>query len=46
MMAAAVCLTPLFKYRPISEKYPFGYAQVESVFTAVKSAMMLSLWQD
>ena len=42
MMAAAVCLTPLF-YRPISEKYPFGYAQVESVFTAVKSAMMLSV---
>ena len=42
MMAAAVCLTPLF-YRPMSEKYPFGYAQVESVFTAVKSAMMLSV---
>ena len=42
MMAAAVCLIPLF-YRPISEKYPFGYAQVESVFTAVKSAMMLSV---
>ena len=42
MMAAAVGLTPLF-YRPISEKRPFGYAQVESVFTAVKSAMMLSV---
>lgn len=42
MMAAAVCLTPLF-YRPVSEKRPFGYAQVESVFTAVKSAMMLSV---
>lgn len=37
-----LCLTPLF-HQPISEKRPFGYAQVETVFTAAKALMMLSV---
>lgn len=35
-------LTPLF-HKPISEKRPFGYAQVESIFVIVKGFMMLSV---
>lgn len=35
-------LAPLFR-SPISEKRPFGYAQVESLFITVKSIMMLSV---
>lgn len=35
-------LTPLF-YRPVTEKHPFGYAQVESVFVIIKGFMLLSV---
>lgn len=35
-------LTPLF-YKPISEKHPFGFAQVESVFIIIKAFMMIAV---
>ncbi len=35
-------LTPLF-YRPISEKHPFGFGQVECVFIIIKAFMMLAV---
>ncbi len=35
-------LTPLF-YKPISEKHPFGFGQVESVFIIIKAFMMLAV---
>lgn len=35
-------LTPLF-HKPISEKYPYGFSQVESIFIIIKSFMMLAV---
>lgn len=35
-------LTPLF-HKPISEKRPYGFSQVESVFLIIKGFMMLSV---
>lgn len=35
-------LTPLF-HKPISEKYPYGFLQLESVFIIIKSFMILSV---
>lgn len=35
-------VTPLF-HKPISEKHPYGYAQVESIFIIVKTFMMMSV---
>lgn len=35
-------LTPLF-HQPISEKHPYGYGQVESIFIIIKSFMMLAV---
>ena len=35
-------LTPLF-YMPVSEKHPYGYFQVESIFIIIKGFMMLSV---
>lgn len=35
-------LTPLF-HKPISEKRPYGYLQVESIFVIIKGVMMLSV---
>lgn len=35
-------LTPLF-HKPISEKHPYGYLQVESIFVIAKGFMMLSV---
>lgn len=35
-------LTPLF-YKPISEKRPYGFSQVESIFLVIKGFMMLSV---
>ena len=35
-------LTPLF-HKPISEKYPYGFLQLESVFVIIKSFMILSV---
>lgn len=41
-IALLLFITPLF-HRPISEKHPFGYFQIETVFIIVKSVMMLSV---
>ncbi len=41
-IALLLFLTPLF-HKPISEKHPFGYFQIETVFIMVKSIMMLSV---
>lgn len=38
----ALFITPLF-HKPITEKRPFGYAQVESIFIIVKGFMMLAV---
>lgn len=35
-------LTPLF-HKPVSEKRPYGYGQVESMFIIIKSFMMMSV---
>lgn len=35
-------LTPLF-YKPISEKYPYGFFQIESIILMIKGVMMLSV---
>ena len=35
-------LTPLF-HKPISEKHPYGFLQLESVFVIIKSFMILSV---
>ena len=41
-IALILFLTPLF-YKPISEKYPYGFFQVESIFLIVKGFMMLAV---
>ena len=41
-IALLLFLTPLF-YKPISEKHPFGYFQIETVFIIIKGIMMLSV---
>ena len=35
-------LTPLF-YKPVTEKHPYGFYQVESIFLIIKGFMMLSV---
>ena len=35
-------LTPLF-YQPVSEKHPYGYFQIETIFLIIKSVMMFSV---
>lgn len=35
-------LTPLF-HKPISEKRPYGFSQIESIFLIIKGCMMLSV---
>ncbi|MEF9969810.1 MAG: cation transporter [Ruthenibacterium sp.] len=42
IISLTLFLTPLF-HRPVTEKMPFGYAQVESVFVIAKGFMMLSV---
>ena len=42
VIGLTIFLAPLF-YKPITEKKPFGYAQVESIFVIVKGFMMLSV---
>lgn len=42
VIALTIFLTPLF-HKPLTEKRPFGYAQVESVFITIKNLMMLSV---
>lgn len=41
-IALILFLTPLF-YRPVSEKYPYGFFQLESIFLIIKGFMMLSV---
>lgn len=41
-IALLLFLTPLF-HKPISEKHPYGYFQIESIFVMIKSVMMLSV---
>lgn len=41
-IALLLFLTPLF-HNPVSEKHPYGYYQVESIFVIIKGAMMLSV---
>ena len=41
-IALILFLTPLF-HMPISEKHPYGYYQVESIFLIIKGFMMLSV---
>ena len=41
-IALLLFLTPLF-HKPVSEKHPFGYFQLESIFLIVKGVMMLSV---
>ena len=41
-IALTLFLTPLFR-KPISEKYPYGFYQVESIYIVIKGFMMLSV---
>lgn len=41
-IALLLFLTPLF-YQPVSEKHPYGFFQVESIFVIIKGVMMLSV---
>ena len=41
-IALILFLTPLF-YQPVSEKHPYGFYQIESIFLLIKSVMMLSV---
>lgn len=42
VIGLTLCLTRLF-HKPISEKHPFGFTQVESVFIVIKYFMMISV---
>lgn len=41
-IALILFLTPLF-HKPVSEKHPYGYFQVESIFIIIKGFMMISV---
>lgn len=41
-IALIIFLTPLF-HKPISEKYPYGFFQIESIFLIVKGFMLISV---
>lgn len=41
-IALLLFLTPLF-HKPVSEKHPYGYYQIESIFVIIKGVMMLSV---
>lgn len=41
-IALLLFITPLF-YKPINEKHPYGYYQIESIFVVIKCVMMLSV---
>lgn len=41
-IALLLFLTPLF-HKPVSEKHPYGYFQIESIFVIIKGVMMLSV---
>ena len=42
MMGPFLVLVPLL-YRPVNERHPYGYAQVESLFLIIKYMTLLSL---
>lgn len=42
MLLVSLRLVPLL-YRPSSEKHPFGYQQIESIFVVVKGAIMVAV---
>lgn len=42
LIGLTLSLMPLF-HRPISEKFPFGYSQLESILVIIKGFMMLSV---
>ncbi len=42
MIGFTLFLIPLF-HRPISEKHPFGYAQIESILIIIKGFMLLAV---
>ena len=42
MIVFVLFLTPLF-HKPVSEKHPYGFSQVESIVVIVKGCMMLSV---
>ena len=41
-IAMMMFITPLF-YKPVSEKHPYGYYQIETIFVIVKNMMLLSV---
>ena len=41
-IALMLFLTPLF-YKPVSEKHPYGYYQIETIFLIIKNVMLLSV---
>ncbi len=41
-IALLLFLTPLF-HKPVSEKHPYGYFQIESIFVIIKGTMMLAV---
>ncbi len=42
VILASLLITPLL-YRPVSEKHPFGYSQLESLFIIVRGFMLLAV---
>ncbi len=42
MVAVSIWIIPLL-YRPTSEKHPFGYSQVESIFIVLKGSMLTAV---
>ena len=42
MILVSLTIVPLL-YRPSSEKHPFGYQQIESVFVVIKGSIMVSV---
>ncbi len=42
MLLPSVFLIP-YLYRPLNEKHPFGYTQIESLFVAIKGSTMIAV---
>lgn len=42
IIALTMFIVPLF-YRPVSEKHPFGYSQLESIFILLKGFMYIAV---
>lgn len=42
MIIASIRIIPLL-YRPMTEKHPFGYSQVESIFITIKGSMLTAV---